>query len=140
MSEILNQRINLEKWIDKNELLVLALLQITYNFAQIYSTPRGSGPLLSKCYIMWRRYLEDLVGTAHGGDFVVGVGSSQFTEVTHWSFADLTVHVHLLHLMLWTHEHLMYLTEQWIKINSSLNLQWSKTEVKPEDGLDIESF
>lgn len=59
---------------------------------------------------MW--YLEDLVGTAHGGDFVVGMGSSQLAEVTHRSFADFTVHVHLLHLMLRTHEHLGYLTEQ----------------------------
>lgn len=51
-------------------------------------------------------YLEDLVGAAHGGDLVVGVGSSQLAEVTHGSSADLTVHVHLLHLVLWTHEHL----------------------------------
>jgi len=58
---------------------------------------------------MW--YLEDLVGTAHGGDFVVGVGSSQLAEVTHGSSADLTVHVNLLHLVLWAHENLRYLTE-----------------------------
>lgn len=55
---------------------------------------------------MW--YLEDFVGAAHGGDFVVGVGSSQLAQVTHGSSADLTVHVHLLHLVLWTHEHLGY--------------------------------
>lgn len=61
-------------------------------------------------------YLEDLVGTAHGGDFVVGVGSSQLAQVTHRSSADLTVHVHLLHLVLWTHEHLRYL-----KNNNELN-------------------
>lgn len=54
-------------------------------------------------------YLEDLVGVAHGGDFVVGVGSSQLAQVTHGPSADLTVHVHLLHLMLRTHEHLIYL-------------------------------
>lgn len=59
---------------------------------------------------MW--YLEDLVGTAHGGDLVVGVGSSQLAQVTHWSSADLTVHVHFLHLVLWTHEHLRYVIEQ----------------------------
>lgn len=58
-------------------------------------------------------YLKDLVGTAHGGDFVVSVGPSQFAEVTHRSSADLTVHVYLLHLMLWTHQHLYgYVTEQ----------------------------
>lgn len=37
---------------------------------------------------------------------MVGVGSSQLTQVTHGSSADLTVHVHLLHLVFWTHEHL----------------------------------
>lgn len=51
-------------------------------------------------------YLEDLVSTAHRSDFVVGVGPSQFTQMTHWASADFTVHVHFLHLMLWTHEHL----------------------------------
>ena len=55
---------------------------------------------------MW--YLEDLVGTAHGCDFMVGVGSSQLAEVPHGSFADFTVHVHFLHFMLGTHEHLGY--------------------------------
>lgn len=51
-------------------------------------------------------YLEDLVGIAHGGDLVVGVGSSQFAQVANWAPADLTVHVHLLHLVLGAHEHL----------------------------------
>lgn len=51
-------------------------------------------------------YLEDLVGTAHGGDLVVGVGTSQLAQVTHRSPADLAVHVHLLHLVLGTHEDL----------------------------------
>lgn len=51
-------------------------------------------------------YLEDLVSTGHWSDFVVGVGPSQFTQMTHGPFADFTVHVHLLHLMLRTHEHL----------------------------------
>lgn len=40
---------------------------------------------------------------------MVGMGSSQLAQVTHGPSADLTVHVHLLHLMLWTHEHLTYL-------------------------------
>lgn len=52
------------------------------------------------------RYLEDLVGIAHGGDSVVGVGSSQFAQVANWSSADFTVHVDLLHLVLRAHEHL----------------------------------
>lgn len=52
------------------------------------------------------RYLEDLVGVAHGGDFVVGVGSSQLAQVADWSPAHLTVHVDLLHLVLRAHEHL----------------------------------
>lgn len=56
---------------------------------------------------MW--YLEDLVGVAHGGDLVVGMRSSQLAQVAHGSFADLTVHVNLLHLMLRTHEHLIYI-------------------------------
>lgn len=60
-------------------------------------------------------YLENLVGTAHGGDFVVGVGSSQLAQVTHGSSADLTVHVHLLHLMFWTHEHLRYINNNKLK-------------------------
>lgn len=64
-----------------------------------------------------QRYLEDLVGVAHGGDFVVGVGSSQFAQVANWSSADLTVHVHLLHLVLWAHEHLQ-------------TVQWGKEQVK----------
>lgn len=54
------------------------------------------------------QYLEDLVGVAHGGDLVVGVRSSQLAQVAHGSFADLAVHVYLLHLMLRTHEHLIY--------------------------------
>lgn len=53
-----------------------------------------------------KRYLEDLVGVAHGGDFVVGVGSSQLAQVADRPPADLTVHVDLLHLVLWAHEHL----------------------------------
>lgn len=51
-------------------------------------------------------YLEDLVGTAHGGDLVVGVGSSQLAEVTDGSSADFTVHIDLFHLVLRTHEDL----------------------------------
>lgn len=51
-------------------------------------------------------YLEDLVGVTHGGDSVVGVGSSQLAQVADWPPADLTVHVDLLHLVLWAHEHL----------------------------------
>lgn len=51
-------------------------------------------------------YLEDLVSTAHGGDFVVSMGSSKLAQVTHGTPADLTVHVHLLHLVLWAHENL----------------------------------
>lgn len=37
---------------------------------------------------------------------MVGVGSSQLAQVADWSPADLTVHVDLLHLVLWAHEHL----------------------------------
>lgn len=51
-------------------------------------------------------HLQDLVCTAHGGDLVVGVGSSQLAQMTDRPSTHLTVHVHLLHLMLWTHEHL----------------------------------
>lgn len=65
---------------------------------------------------VWMWYLEDLVGIAHGGDFVVGVGSSQLAQVTHGPSADFTVHVHLLHLVLRTHEHL-----RCLKNNSEIN-------------------
>lgn len=37
---------------------------------------------------------------------MVGVGSSKLAQVTHRAPADLTVHVHLLHLMLRTHQYL----------------------------------
>lgn len=37
---------------------------------------------------------------------MVGVGSSQLAQVADGSPADLTVHVDLLHLVLWAHEHL----------------------------------
>lgn len=53
---------------------------------------------------------------------MVGVGSSQLAEVTHGPFADFTVHVHLLHLMLWTHEHLGYLTEQHLAVKKNHTL------------------
>lgn len=53
------------------------------------------------------RYLQDLVGVAHGGDLVVGVRPSQLAQVTHGSPAHLAVHVDLLHLVLGAHEHLV---------------------------------
>lgn len=52
------------------------------------------------------RYLEDLVGVAHGSDLVVSVRASQLAQVAHGSPAHLAVHVHLLHLVLGAHEHL----------------------------------
>lgn len=64
-------------------------------------------------------YLQDLVGTAHGGDFVVGVGSSQLAEVTHRPPAHLTVHVHLLHLMLGTHQQLEKYNRKDVKLEQS---------------------
>lgn len=64
---------------------------------------------------MHQRYLEDLVGVAHGGDFVIGVGPSQFAQVANWPSADLTVHVHLLHLVLWAHEHLKRAGKEQVK-------------------------
>ena len=56
--------------------------------------------------VIVKKYLEDLVGAAHGCDFVVGVGASQLAQMTDWTPAHLAVHVDLLHLMLRTHQHL----------------------------------
>lgn len=74
---------------------------------------------------MHQRYLEDLVGVAHGGDFVVGVGSSQFAQVANWSSADLTVHVHFLHLVLWAHEHLKRAGEKQTGNELSFQTVWA---------------
>lgn len=51
-------------------------------------------------------YLQDLVGTAHGCDFMVSMRTAKFAEVTHRSATHLTVHVNFLHLVLRTHQHL----------------------------------
>lgn len=51
-------------------------------------------------------YLEDLVGTAHGCDFMVSMRTTKFAEVAHWPATHLAVHVNFLHLVLRTHQHL----------------------------------
>ena len=51
-------------------------------------------------------YLQDLVGTAHGCDPMVSMGTTQLAEVTHWTPAHLAVHVDLLHLVFRAHQNL----------------------------------
>lgn len=52
-------------------------------------------------------HLQRLVGTAHGGDAVIGVVAPQLAEVAHGPPAQLTVHVDPLRLVLRAHENLM---------------------------------
>lgn len=64
-------------------------------------------------------HLEDLVGVAHGGDLVVGMGAAQLAEVAHGTATDLAVHVDFLHLMLWAHQHLKEEDTERLKRNDS---------------------
>lgn len=76
---------------------------------------------------------------------MVGVGSSQFAQVANWSSANLTVHVHLLHLVLWAHEHLQTVesmhsnqkgekqtgNELSFKSFGQLIISWNSPEIEP---------